>query len=146
MTELTNFFVQCRCGRDLRFDFIEQERICKCGRKVVIGPGAKEYLLERLAKSGQPSSRENPGGSGGDGEIPIPLTGRYRSRDGASIEFQALQTSSVNVQEDVESLKLDRIKIETDGERFTKANIRKETVEAFLKFFTQYKEALWRLT
>lgn len=50
--ELKNFFVQCLCTRDLRFDRLEQVRRCPdCGREVVISKSAKRYLLAERVHS-----------------------------------------------------------------------------------------------
>lgn len=42
---LKNFFVVCTCGYELRFDTIDQVRICGCGRTNVIGNFVKQYLI-----------------------------------------------------------------------------------------------------
>jgi hypothetical protein len=48
--ELKNLFVRCCCGRDLKFTSLHQVRVCKCGRRVVIGEFAKAYLVSRYSK------------------------------------------------------------------------------------------------
>jgi len=49
MLKLKNFFVQCRCGEDLRMDEIDQQRTCSCGRIVKIADSVKQYLRKEYS-------------------------------------------------------------------------------------------------
>lgn len=45
MLRLRNFFKECQCGRDLRFDYLDQVRVCPdCGRQVHLSEATKRYL------------------------------------------------------------------------------------------------------
>lgn len=54
MRKLVNFFVQCKCGEDLRMDEIDQVRICTCGREVQIAESVKKYLRKEYAELTEP--------------------------------------------------------------------------------------------
>lgn len=46
--QLTMFFVQCRCGYDLRMDHIDQIRVCpECLKPVELSEMGKQYVRER---------------------------------------------------------------------------------------------------
>jgi hypothetical protein len=51
MLKLINFFVVCRkCETDLRFDYLNQIRVCQCGEKLEIAPSVKRYLRNTYKK------------------------------------------------------------------------------------------------
>ena len=50
MKRLINFFVQCKCGEDLRMDDIDQVRTCTCGREVQIVESVKKYLRKEYSQ------------------------------------------------------------------------------------------------
>jgi hypothetical protein len=50
MRKLVNFFVQCKCGEDLRMDEIDQVRLCTCGQEVRIAESVKKYLRKEYSQ------------------------------------------------------------------------------------------------
>jgi hypothetical protein len=51
MATLKNFFVQCKCGEDVKMDEIDQVRICTCGQEVSIAEDVKKYLRKEYSQS-----------------------------------------------------------------------------------------------
>ena len=46
--DLVNFFVECNgCGYDLRFDYLDQTRICpQCGKTISLSKEYKDFLRQ----------------------------------------------------------------------------------------------------
>lgn len=134
-----NFFVQCACGHDLRFDYLHQVRHCHCGRTVVLSEDVKRYLLRKFGntktKKGNTMRKErsNP---------PIVI---YIFSDDNAISFQLLRNIDVRSEPDIGIFDTQQFNIHIEGDRFAKGNIRQFTAEAFFKFTEDHKEALRRL-
>lgn len=138
MLALRNFFHQCRCGYDLRFDYLDQVRVCpECGRRTELSDATKKYLLrdygvlEELAQY--------------NAKVPSQFT-TYRLNPSNSISFGKASSLAIHSEQTLVLTSTESIVVLFLGEMMIKKNIRKETFGAFTAFFTKHREALRRLT
>jgi len=135
--ELRCHFIQCLCGRDLRFDFLNQVRNCSCGRKVSFSENAKRRLIAEHEE---------------------------RTKRLASIQPQLTQRTKLTFEHGAESITWERLKapeageekllllaadevyaVRIEGGAFSYGLIGKEVMNAFSKFVRTHMERLWEL-
>lgn len=133
MFKLANFFVQCKCGEDLRFDYIDQTRICECGRNVRIADSVKKYLTAEYSARPKISDKKEIGSA----------TYRIASDFITFEQYYELDNRNSENEDDydpqVESIS------SSDG-KLSHHRIDGDTRKALLEFIDRYRETLRRLS
>jgi hypothetical protein len=136
--ELRMFFVECVCGRDLRFDFLGQERVCRCGRKVVLDDKTKRILIAEHEERKRKQAEKRR-------ELPQGISRLSVQHSQGVVTFEKLRSPSAGEGHFTLAAEDEAYLVNTEGELFSTDRLNIHVVAACVRFARTHDRSLWSL-